>query len=628
MNRIALFIICFLLVFSIVQAQDRPLPLNIDHAYHQKTRSDDGFPGENYWQNSANYTIDAILDTQADQLSGKAEIVYFNNSPDTLHQLVFRLYQDFFRKGNARQWPANVNDLTDGMHITKLEIDGKSYHAADDFPKWYITNLNLKLKKNILPGTSSRIKVEWNFSIPTENGLRMRKYKDGHYLIAYWYPQIAVYDDVDGWDKIEYLGMVEFYNDFNMYDVHIQLPGDYVVWATGDLQNPKELYDPDIVKRWNRAKKSDDIIPIITPDDYKNNTATLKAKSHSWHFVAKQVPDFTFAASTHSNWDGSSLLVDSSSNRRVFTYAVYPQHSHQWKKAAYYTRESVKYLSTDLPGVAYPWSHMTSFWNETPGGGMESPMMANDGDPKSEVSFTRLIFHEITHSYFPFYMGTNERKYAWMDEGWAAYLPSEFSDALFPDDDYFARECGGYESFAGKEAELPLMVPSYQHNNYSSYRTAAYNRPAVAYHMLRNVLGDEMFGKALRAYMKRWNGKHPIPYDFFNTIENVSGRDLDWFWNPWFFENGYPDLAIESVSDDNQVVIKKVGNFPVPIKMTVTTDEKEPLIISKSINVWADGKQKIVIDLPPKSKIKKIVLGDAHIPDINRKNNRWTAQLK
>jgi len=605
-------------------AQELYQPLNIQKAFKNQTRSMDGNPGIYYWQNSSDYKIEATLDTKKNKLIGSSVITYYNNSPDTLGQIVLRLYNDFFKKGGARQWRINPDDLSNGVEISSIKIGDEVYDPENDFPyPSYATNFNLMLKEKIIPGSSTKIEISWSTDIPTKRGLRMRKYENGHYFIAYWYPQIAVYDDVDGWDAIEYFGMVEFYNDINNFDVKLTLPADYVIWATGELQNAKEVFQPEIVKRYEEAKKSDDVIKIITQEDYENNLVTKKAKSLTWHFIAKDVPDFSFAASTKSNWDGSSLIVDTETNRRVLTDVVYPEGSDHWKKGAEVSRASIEYMSFELPGYPFPYPHMTSFWSGTRGGGMETPMMANNGSPKKYADFVELLFHEISHTYFPFYMGTNERKYAWMDEGWAAFLPKDISEELSPEADYLKDIVNGYQYFAGQEAELPLMVPSYQHNNYSSARVAAYTRPAMAYHFLRDALGDEMFKKALLEYMNRWKGKHPLPYDFFNTFDNVSGQDLSWFWKPWFFESGYPDLGIKSVSDNNEVIVEKVGSIPVTVYLQYETERGKSSLTTLPTSIWSDGRNEVKVNLPPTLKITSITLGNHHIPDVNVDNNYW-----
>jgi aminopeptidase N len=266
---------------------------------------------------------------------------------------------------------------------------------------------------------------------------------------------------------------------------------------------------------------------------------------------------------------------------------------------------------------------MTSFWSGGRGGGMETPMMANNGAPRRFQDFVELLFHEAAHTYFPFYMGTNERKYAWMDEGWAAYLPAGMVAEYIPESDYLAEYMDSYTGFAGQEAEMPLMIPSYQHNNFSSARVAAYTRPAMAYHFLRDALGHELFKEALHAYMHRWNGKHPLPYDFFNTFNDVSGEDLSWFWQPWFFEFGYPDLGIKEVRENNEVVIEKVGNIPIPISLYYISENNQSEKFYFNTATWKDGKSEFVVKLSPDLKIKSLELGNEHIPDVDLENNKW-----
>lgn len=621
-----LLFVGLLLVSSEISAQKKLLPLNIQKAYENETRSKDGTPGPRYWQNHADYKINATLDTGNDVLTGSETITYYNESPDTLRRIVIRLYQDFFRKGNARQWPVMDGDITNGVRISQLKIDGEIYDPENDFPKRWITNFTIKLKKPIPPGSSSNLEIDWSFDIPTVRGLRMRKYDEGHYFIAYWYPQIAVYDDIDGWDLVEYTGAVEFYNDFNNFDVNITVPGDYLVWATGEVQNMDNILRSGIIKRYRKALESDKVIRIVTMDDIEREKVLLPADSHTWHFKAFHVPDFSFGTSNHSNWDGVSLVVDKNTGRRVLTDVVYPEDADQWDRGAELSRECVEYMSFELPGLPFPYPHMTSFCRGTRGGGMETPMMANNGTPKDFGQFAGLLFHEISHSYFPFYMGTNERKYAWMDEGWATCLPGEFLERLAVEGDYIKNLTNKYLSLAGQEVEMPPMVPSFQHNNWSSARVAAYNRPATAYNMLRDAMGDELFKKALHTYMERWNGKHPIPYDFFNTFNEVNKKSLDWFWEPWFFQNGYPDLAINDVRDGKMVIIEKVGTHPVKVVVTYFTENGISDTITLPTSVWNTNRQKIKVDLPEDVVVTKVILGNDHIPDVNKENNVWVRE--
>ena len=407
----------------------------------------------------------------------------------------------------------------------------------------------------------------------------MGNYGKNNFMIAYWYPQISVYDDIDGWDKTEFNGITEFYNDFNNYNVKLTVPAGFMVWATGELQNMEDLYSKNIVTKIKKAYTSDEITTLFTAKDCRKGKVLMNTKKETtWHFKATYVTDFTFGAANEVNWQGSSLVVDDKTGRRVFVDAVYPNSMITFPQAAGWCRWSVDYMSKEMPGVPYPFSHMTSWSNGRRTGGMESPMMANDGDPKTKASAAGLFFHEISHSYFPFYMGTNERKYAWMDEGWAAYLTRFIYDSLFPDYHYMERIVGAFERLSSSENEVTEMIPSNMICNWQSYRVHAYNRPATAYMILRDMLGDSLFIKGLHTYMWRWHGRHPIPYDFFASMESGTGKSLKWFFKPWFFEKAYADLGIKKITNDNKIVVQNMAACLCRLKLFVNLKMVQPKI--------------------------------------------------
>lgn len=599
------------------------MPLEIAKAFQNGTRSNDGFPGPEYWQNFSDYTINAKLHTEDSKLTGSESINYHNLSPDTLNSIVIRLYPDFFKKGNARSWNIGDTDLTDGTIIKKLKIGDKTFDTENNKSIYRsATNMHVKLDNIILPGDSVIIEIDWEFQIPRKAWARFGNYGNDRFFIAYWYPQIAVYDDIDGWDKIEYYGTVEFYNDLNNFDVNITVPSGFTLWATGDLQNMNKLYTPKVVDKYKKASNSDEIISIFTVDDCLNNKVLLHKKESKWNFIANNVPDFTFAATKASNWDGTSTIADHSTGRRVFVDAVYPDSVDTFDEGAFYAVEGVKFMVDSLPGYPFPYSHITSFCNGRKRGGMESPMMVNEGDPSESSDAIGLIFHENFHSYFPFYMGTNERKYSWMDEGWAAWLPYGILEELEPDFNYFERILGSFTNISGKEKEVPLMYLSYQINDYPSYRVHSYNRSAMAYAFLRNVLGDELFKEALHAYMDRWHQKHPIPYDFFNTFENVTGQDLDWYFQPWFFDRAYADLGIKKVTLDNKIVIENNGGLPLPIVATCVFTDSTTQTIYQNATVWRNGDNAIIIQADTSKVLREVNIGSSIIPDVITDNNQ------
>jgi hypothetical protein len=603
------------------------VPVEMKQAYQNGTRTLSGVPGAKYWQNHAKYQINAEAVLSESLIKGTETVTYFNNSPDTLKRLVVRLYPNIYKKGNPREWPVGADAANDGMVLNNLIINGDTIDLNDRRQAYlFSTNLYVTLPAPLAPGDSLQMNSQWQFEV-SEHTLRMGNYGNNKYFIAYWYPQIAVYDDIDGWDEVEYLGSVEFYNDFNDYDVHIAAPPGYVVWATGKLVNEREMFTDYVLDNLATARITDGITHIFSVQDFKKTRKIIRHDginafhTNDWHFKAEHVPDFTFAVRRDVNWDGTSLIVDENSKRRVFVDVVYGDSARSFQDAARWARASVEYMSYDLPGYPFPYEHITTVSNGNMGGGMESPMMANNGDPKDSVSSALTIFHEISHNYFPFYMGTNERKYAWMDEGWAAYLTSIFSEKYFPDNLYSVWGIKSFESENGKERESTLMTLSYNILDYNSYRIHAYVRPALAYGYLRDALGDSLYKTALHAYMNRWHGKHPVPYDFFNTFNDVTNSDLSWFFIPWFFEKATADLGIKKVTNDNKIVVQNVGGLPLPVIITCEFADGTTEVIRKSPAVWSSGENAVVLQVDKDKMLRKVTLGSELVPDINKKNN-------
>jgi hypothetical protein len=625
MKKISFLATLFFVASMTLFAQsNRLIPIEVQKAYANGTRSKTGAPGPKYWENHARYTIHAELIPSESRLKGSENVTYVNHSPDTLKMLVIRLYQDIYKKGGARAWSIGPADLTDGVQIDEIKINGKPVKMpAGQYGYFFGTNRYVRIPGGLAPGDSLLLQTTWMFHIPEKVRNRMGNYGKGRYFVAYWYPQISVYDDISGWDRIEFNGITEFYNDFNDYDVHITTPADYAVWATGYLNNPQDVYVKPVLNRLKKVQKSDKIIPVISQKDWDKNKVLKNSGTHTWYFTAKYVSDFSFAATLRYNWDASSVLVDSATGRRVRVDAIYPDSSNSFSHAARYARMSVAYMSYHWPGYPYPFEHMTSFSNGTRNGGMETPMMANDGDPKDTVQTANLVFHEISHSYFPFFMGTNERKYAWMDEGWATWFTGMFSEQFAPRFPYFQRRAYLFSYTSGREMEMPLMVPSNLISDFFYYRIQAYTRPGLAYQFLRNALGDSLFRKSLNTFMERWHGKHPIPFDFIYTFENVTGRNLMWFFKPWFFGPGYADQSVKSVTKDNKIVIANPGGLPMPVKVVCTYADGSQQTISKSTAVWSQGNKTVTLQAEKGKTLKKVVLGAADIPDVYPANNVW-----
>ncbi len=624
MKNLYLYLAALLAVSQFIYSQNFYLPRNIQNAYFNNTRSYDGKPGPNYWQNKSKYDIQVKINPEKKTIHGQETVFYTNNSPDTLSKIVIRLYQDIFKIGQMRDFMIDKNDIHEGVKLFKIFVDKSSYELENSkkiFKRG--TNMIINLDSSLSPGSTITLGFEWEFKLPEVSTIRMGVYDSTSFMIAYWYPQVAVYDDIDHWDMNSYTGQQEFYNDFNDYKVEIIAPSEFTVWATGELQNPEEIFSPDIYQKFKLAENSDVVIKIISNSDIlEKKIVDINTKDLSWRFQADNVTDFAFALSDHYLWDAVSLVVDESTKRRTVINAAYNPSSKDFYDVADIAKKTIEYLSKELPGIPYPYPVMTIF---NGGGGMEFPMMVNDGSTKSFCDALGLTSHEISHSYFPFFMGINETKYAWMDEGWAVMLPFDFQTKMCPEMKPVERNLFTFQNMAGNEMEFPPIIPSNQLRN-ESYRLAAYSRPGLAYYFLRDAIGKEKFEGALKEYIYRWQGKHPIPYDFFNTFNNYINEDLNWFWSPWFFEFGYPDLSIRDVKilkNKIFITIEKIGKIPIPIALQLTTETDEIINIYENTSIWKNGETEKVIDYKFDKKINHIKLGNNSIPDVDQKNNTY-----
>ncbi|MFA7228555.1 MAG: M1 family metallopeptidase [Melioribacteraceae bacterium] len=598
------------------------IPLNIQKAFYKGTRSLDGKPGQHYWQNKAEYKIRAELNPGSRTIIGRETIKYFNNSPDTLKQIVVKLLPDFYRKGNSRDFEISPNDINNGTLLTYVNTNGREFKldGTDKAIRREGTNLIINPDLRVAPQSQIELKLEWSTILPKESNVRMGTYDSTSFFAAYWFPQIAVYDDIDGWDLVNYTGQVETYNDFSNYDVELTVPKNFIVWGTGLLQNPEEVLAKKNFEKFSKANISAEIVRVIEENDYKAGMVTADKEKLVYKFMAENVPDFVFASSDHYLWDASSLIVDKKSGRRTFISAAYKKESADFYTVAEVARKSIESFTDHLPGVAFPYPAMTVFNGE---GGMEFPMMVNDSSEPELQGTVHLTSHEIFHTYFPFYMGINERKYAWMDEGWAVMIPADFQTENAPGYDPRTRNAKSFSEFAGNEQDIPPSVLSYQLRG-ASYRTASYRRPGAAYEFLRQMLGDELFKKCLHEYMSRWNGKHPIPTDFFFTFSEVSGNNLDWYFKPWFFETKHPDLALTVIATEGGLVlnVKNKGGLPLPVNIKFYYDDgTNESVFGKNADVWKNGNNEISVPIQKRKNVKKIELGNSRIPDINPDDN-------
>ncbi len=618
---VARFILSLLLAIPVglIAQQQLHIPRNIQQAYTQQTRSETGLPGKNYWQNTASYNLQVQFDPLSRYLQGTEEITYQNNSPDTLNVLWFKLYPNLYKKGTPVLVNIAVEDLSDGLVIDTISIEGKTGMV----PKTDGTNMTASIDP-LLPGKSIHLSIHYHYILNKGSHNRTGEIDLGADFIAYFFPRIAVYDDVDGWNKNPYLGPQEFYNDFCQFDVNISVPRGFAVWATGDLKNGDQALDPHIYERLQYAETHDVITNVIDSADLANAAVTANKPTNTWHFTADNVTDFAFAVSDHYLWKSTSLVVDPATNRRTrVDVAFNPIHS-DFYEVIDFARKTVESMSYRFPAWPFPYPHITVFDGLDQ---MEYPMMVNDNPLDNRTDAITLTDHEIFHTIFPFYMGINETKYGWMDEGWATMGEWLISPMIDPsiEDDYGVKP---YEKAAGKEIDLPIHTLTTQTFGEALFLNS-YPKPALGYLYIKDLLGDSLFKKALHYYIEQWHGKHPIPYDFFNCINVGSGQNLNWFFKKWFFDSGVPDLAIQQVKkrkNNYSVEISSPGSKPVPIDLVVHYIDGSHQTIHRNISCWQQGNTSVTVSFNPEMRVKKFTLGSTYIPDTNRQNNTYIVE--
>lgn len=595
---------------SFAQENGLYVPTEIQKAYENGTRSLDGKPGADYWHNTVDYKIDVKLIPEEKLIQGYEKITYHNNSPDKLDRIVLRLYQDAWKKGNSRDYSLNALDIHEGVKLSDVKIAGKDIHLMSGSVRRRGTNITFMLEQALEPGASLEMELSWKHKVPSLSRVRGGAYDETTFFVSQWYPQVAVYDDIFGWDMLNYTLMAEFYNNLGNFDVNISVPASHVVWATGTLENHNKVLPAGIDKKYMEAATSIKPIQVVDSADLAGGLQMLDTV---WHYTAKEVPDFAFATSDHYIWESASQKVE---DRDVRISAAYPaRNSAKYSKLIEMQQTTMKFYSEEIPGVPYPWEAFTTFIS-IGGGGMEYPMMANNGGPGR-----LLTVHEMFHTYMPMYVRTNERRWAWMDEGWAQYTTAVTGNFAFDKDmsmSSLLREISSAQNIIGTVNDLPFMTPSYILAE--NYGYASYSGPGLVNGMLHQMLGEEMFRKCYGEFVRRWAQKSPTPFDFFNTFENVSGRDLDWLWKPWFYEFGDADLSINSYKK-GKIKIANKGSKPVPMLLDIEYADGAVNSIEKDASVWNTVKKGYVtIKIPDAKNVKSIILNKG-IPDSKIEDN-------
>ena len=623
MKHFGFFTAALSLLTSAVLAQPAlPVPRNVQALYAKGTRAESGQPGPGYWQNTADYDINVTFDPATRRVAGTVAIQYQNNSPDSLHQVWFKLYPNIYQKGAPRNRAFAPEDLGDGVKLSALSINGETFEVG----KLAIeaTNMVVPLRRAIGAHQAASVKATYAYTLNKGSHQRTGEIEPGADFVAYFFPRIAVYDDLDGWNKVPYTGDQEFYNDFGNFKAAITVPRNFVVWATGDLTNTDQVLAPKYAQRLRAAEQQDAITAIISAEDAKRRDITAPNAQNTWRFEARNVTDFVFATADHYAWQSTSLVVDPATKRRTRVDAVYNPKHEDYREVIDLSRKTVEAMSYTFPKWPFPYAHETVFDGLDQ---MEYPMMVNDNPTATREDAITLTDHEIFHTMFPFYMGINETKYGWMDEGWATIGEWLISGVIDPKlvDDYGIKP---YADHAGEENDLPIVTPSTQQNGLPFFLNS-YPKPGLGYLYVKDMLGDELFTKALHTYIRNWNGKHPLPHDFFNSMNAGASRNLNWFWQRWFFDAGYPDLAIATVAKTApgyDLTIQAKGTKPVPVDLTLTFADNTIQKIHRSIAVWETGATSVTVPVATKQPLKRVMLGSTLVPDSYPKDNVWEAK--
>jgi hypothetical protein len=599
-------------------------------------RSASGAPGPDYWQQRVDYAIRATLDTTTRSVRAEERLTYTNNSPDTLRYLWLHLDQNLFNSESRgfrlfdQRSRFGTGGAEGGMRILKVAqpasaaARGRPAGAALQLP-WLVngTVMKVELARPLPPRGRQLLDIAWSFPFgPNRNRMGIEEIDGGVvYEVAQWYPRMAVYDDVRGWNTEQYYGQGEFYLEYGSFDVSLTLPADMLVAATGSLRNPAEVLTAAQRERLARARTSAETVVIRGKDEVRDPASRPTAEpTLTWRFTADSVRDFAWAASSTFVWDAVGV-----NGGRTLAMSFYPPSTEPlWKDATQYAKVAIENYSTQWAPYPYPYASNVRGAE----GGMEYPMIVFCNRPTPDLLYS-VTDHEFGHTWFPMVVGSNERRYAWMDEGLNEFM------------NYYnwIKKFGRAPAHRGSIPEYLAMATSGQERPVMSFPDqlpgdfvgpAAYDKPAIALRLLRDVVvGPERFDPAFREYFRRWAYKHPTPADFFRTIEDGVGEDLSWFWRGWMFTTAQLDQAVDSLvlSDsagvEARIHLRNAGGIPMPVDLALLLDDGTTRRVRLPVEIWFGGGRYTAV-IPGPRKVNSVIIDPEGLyPDVARADNRW-----
>ncbi|MCR8556900.1 M1 family metallopeptidase [Mucilaginibacter sp. BJC16-A38] len=598
-------------------------------------RSAAGAPGAKYWQNRADYKLNVTLDTAKHSVSGTTVITYTNNSPDPLAFLWLQVDQNVYREDSRGQATSPVEggrftnktftqgDEIKGVYVIKNGKTEKVDYLVTD------TRLQIKLNDTLRQGGAKiQLRIDYKFDVPEYGTDRMGRklYKNGWiYEIAQWYPRMEVYDDVTGWNVIPYMGASEFYLEYGNFDYTVTAPANLVVVGSGELLNPLEVYSPKILGRLNAAKVSDKTVMVKDSVDLTMKDSYPAKPSLTWHFFCKNARDVSWAASKAFIWDASRINLPS--GKKALAQSVYPIESKgmgAWSRSTEYVKNCIELYSNEWFEYTYPVA--TNVGGIV--GGMEYPGIVFCSSQSQGGGLWEVTNHEFGHNWFPMIVGSNERKYAWMDEGFNTFI-NKVDTKVFNKGEYFETQDiqKGAPGMFSPDADPIMSTPDVIQPNYLGY--AAYEKPALGLTILREqILGEQRFDYAFKTYIKRWAFKHPTPWDFFHSMDNAAGEDLSWFWYEWFTTTLKLDQSVKSIDYiDNDptkgslITIENLEGMALPVTVLVKEENGNSSTIKLPAEIWQRGGT-WTFAYKSTSKISYATLDPDHkLPDVKTDNN-------
>jgi hypothetical protein len=644
MKKTSLLVVLFLQVFNAAFAQNTsvydPHVLFNPQFYptQPSTRAADGTPATSYWQNRADYQINVSLDDITNQIAGSVIITYKNNSPQALPYLWLHLDQNLFAKesrgqqrmpvGERSRYGDASSDFNGGYKITSVKNLTANINA-----NYIITDarMQIKLPQDVKAnGGEVKIKIDYAFTLPEYGADRcgILKTKNGNiFAVAQWYPRMCVYDDVEGWNAQPYLGPSEFYLEYGDYDYSITAPANHIVVASGDLQNAAEVLTANQLKRIDEAKKSNKTVIIRSASEVTDANSRPKPSNGklTWKFKMQNARDIAWSSSKAFIWDATKINL--ANGKTALAQSAYPIESNgntKWGRATEYTKASIENYSKRW--FEYPYNNAVNVATNI--GGMEYPGLVFCGAQAEAGDLFGVTDHEFGHTWFPMIVGSNERKYGWMDEGFNTFI-NTLAARDFNNGEYEFTS-PDFTSFTpmlfGKESEAIFNTPdAMKEYNIGS---ALYYKPGYGLTLLRNnILGPERFDYAFKEYIKKWAYKHPTPWDFFRCMDNASGENLSWFWKGWFIENYTLDQAIKDVTNDKVngtvVTIENLDKMAMPVTIAYETVSGVNATVNLAVEIW-NNTNTFKVKLPTSEAVKSVIIDpNKTLPDVNYSNNVW-----